>query len=194
MEYTQPRSHRDDMVEIRKALEMELNFVEESKNALRAKENFKNQSWIYIPDVYKNLTSRRILTMEYVHGIKGNDPERMKKEGFSLKEVATKLFGAIAEQTFTHGFLHADMHGGNFFVRKNPFNLNETQIVLLDHGLYNNMSDDFRIHYCKFWKALILRDNDYIKEYCDKYQIQDPDFYSGMILMQGFDKIGPGKT
>jgi aarF domain-containing kinase len=192
LEYFHPRSHREDLEEIRETLAKELNFVEESKNALETKENFKNNSSIYIPDVEQELTSGRILTMEFIHGIKGNDIEKMKKEGISLTDVANKLFGAIAEQTFTFGFLHSDMHGGNFLVRKNPNNLSETQVVLIDHGLYNRMSEEFRIGYCKFWKALVLRDDKYIEEYCENYGIVDSNFYTSMILMQGFDKVGPG--
>eukprot|EP01080_Neovahlkampfia_damariscottae_P008901 gene8901-849_t len=190
--FLNPDSQRDDLNEIRNSIRRELNFKDEAKNAIQVKENFKNETYVYIPNMYQDLSSNRILTMEFIHGVRGNDTKRMIKEGFSLKDVATKLFTAIAEQTFSHGFLHSDMHEGNFLVRKNPNNMKETQVVLIDHGLYDILNDEFRIEYSKFWKALILRDDVFVDQYCKKYHIQDQNLYKSLILMQVFDKVGPG--
>lgn len=56
---------------------------------------------------------QRILVTEFVDGIKVNDVETLKKEGFSLSDLDTKLFLTFGEQIFQSGFVHADPHPGN---------------------------------------------------------------------------------
>ena len=56
---------------------------------------------------------QRILTTEFIHGTKISDVESLKKQGFSLADIDTKLFKAFAAQIFHTGFLHADPHPGN---------------------------------------------------------------------------------
>jgi len=58
--------------------------------------------------------------------------------------------------------VHCDPHPGNILVRKKD---NGPEIVLLDHGLYRELKDEFRLNYCKLWKALVLRDTKNIEKY-----------------------------
>lgn len=66
-------------------------------------------------------------------------------------------------QIFEFGFVHADPHGGNVFVRKEN---GEPKIILLDHGLYRTLDHDFKINYCNFWKGIITQDKDLIMKTC----------------------------
>jgi len=65
-----------------------------------------------------------------------------------------------------HGFLHSDPHPGNIMVNKMPDG--SPQIILLDHGLYRELTEEFRESYSGLWKSLILRDTEKIKYYSKK--------------------------
>lgn len=83
-----------------------------------------------------------------------------------------------------------DPHPANVFVRRVPNSkVVKPQVVLLDHALYQEVSDEFRIKYCKFWRAVVLKDKEYIKEYCDSYGIKHYDLYASLILLDLFDNI-----
>jgi aarF domain-containing kinase len=81
--------------------------------------------------------------MEYIDGVKINEPEKIKEMGFDTKQVGTSLIKIFADMIFKHGFVHCDAHPGNILVRRKPINrnnpTNDYQIVLLDHGLYRTL-------------------------------------------------------
>jgi predicted unusual protein kinase regulating ubiquinone biosynthesis (AarF/ABC1/UbiB family) len=92
-------------------LQEELDFINEAQNAKTAAKNFSHRKDVYVPYVYDKYLSKRVLIMEYIHGVKVTDVEKIKKMGFSNRDVAVILFEAMAEQIFSHGFLHGDPHG-----------------------------------------------------------------------------------
>ena len=69
---------------------------------------------------------------------------------------------------FLHGFVHCDAHPGNIMVRPNPDDHKNPQIVLLDHGFYCTLKDDFRKDFCRLWYALNTFDYVTVKEVSDK--------------------------
>ena len=66
---------------------------------------------------------------------------------------------------FTDGFLHADPHQGNLYVRKDPQS-NRDQLVILDHGLYRKLDQDFRYNYAKVWMSLLFADMKALEKNC----------------------------
>ncbi|CAJ0917895.1 15156_t:CDS:2 [Entrophospora sp. SA101] len=115
-----------------------------------------------IPKIYWDLTTKRILTMEFIHGVKINDIDGLKKIGADPNWVRNILLEIFAEMIFCHGVIHCDPHPGNALVTISP-KTKKPQIVLLDHGLYRELSDDFRKTYCDLWKALVLNDSNALK-------------------------------
>lgn len=69
-----------------------------------------------------------------------------------------KLIRAFSDQIFLTGFVHCDPHPGNILIRPHPNNPNDFQLVILDHGLCLELSNNFRRQYSKFWKYMFLRD------------------------------------
>ena len=80
-----------------------------------------------------------------------------------IKRQKQHLFQQIPHPVFlsANRFVHCDPHPGNVLVQRDE--KNQLKIVLLDHGLYQSLTDDFRIDYCKLWLALINGDVDSIK-------------------------------
>lgn len=168
---------------MRNVLSKELNFKLEGLNAERAAKNISNSEDAYVPKVYWDLTSPRVLTMEFIHGIKITDKEKILKEGFNPSEILTKMMNVLGEQVFVHGFFHADPHPGNIFVRRHP-KTNRSQIVLLDHGLYSTLPEKFRILWCKMYRALVLHDLEEFKQLSEQIGIKNWEILGMMILFR----------
>ena len=108
--------------------------------------------------------------MEFIDGYRISDVEGMKKAGIDIKDTDAKLVTMFAEQIFHTGFVHADPHHGNIFVRKVPNK--GTEIVLIDHGLYDFINETDRRNLCKLWKAIILKDEPNMKLYSTLLNVQ----------------------
>ncbi|HEB68691.1 MAG TPA: AarF/ABC1/UbiB kinase family protein, partial [Desulfobulbus sp.] len=85
-------------------------------NIQRFARQFEGNTDIHVPLVYPQLSSERILVLEYVDGIKASDLESLRKEGRDLKLIAERGANLVMEQIFVHGFFHADPHPGNILV------------------------------------------------------------------------------
>ncbi|KAL4652445.1 hypothetical protein ACB092_01G233400 [Castanea dentata] len=75
----------------------------------------------------------------------------------------------FAEMIFVHGFIHGDPHPGNILV--SPEGRNGFCLVLLDHGIYRQLDEGFRIDYCELWKALILLDTNKIQQLGERFGV-----------------------
>jgi aarF domain-containing kinase len=84
---------------------------------------------------------------------------------FELHQVAQELVEIFAEMVFCHGYVHGDPHPGNILVHKHPGRKSPNfDIVLLDHGLYRDFDESFRLSYCRLWRAIVLLDSDELQE------------------------------
>nr|XP_018899359.1 PREDICTED: uncharacterized aarF domain-containing protein kinase 5 [Bemisia tabaci] len=162
------------MNELHGALESELDFLNEGRNAERCAKELAHLPFVYVPEVLWNLSSTRVLTMEFVDGIKISDKESLLKESFSLADIDWKLFQAFAEQIFQTGFVHADPHAGNVLVRKGRDH--KAQLVLLDHGLYVNVPEETRKSLCNLWKSIVLSDHNGMKTYSAQLGIEENNY------------------
>ncbi|MGE5380918.1 MAG: ABC1 kinase family protein [Methylocystaceae bacterium] len=102
--------------EFASALLGELDYAQEGENAETFYNNFKNNTGVIIPRVYWEYTAPRVLTMQYVSGIKVSNMAALQKSGYDLKKVATNMVEALFSQYYDHGFFHADPHPGNLAV------------------------------------------------------------------------------
>ena len=182
--------------ELETGLLSELDFRHEAKNAKIAYEHMQNsgRTDVYIPQTISQLTSQRVLTMEFIeNACNANNVKAIKEMGFDIADISERIMSACSEQLFIHGFIQADPHPSNIFVRKDPSNPSKPQIVLLDHGLYKKFTDEFRVGYAKFWRGVVLGDEKEMKEYCDSLGIADHQLYASMLMMQSFDSLGDPK-
>lgn len=135
--------------EVSHNIPLELDFINEGHNAELIAANFASRSDIIVPRIYWEYTTRRVLVMEYLEGIKITDVEALEAAGIDLQAVAQLVTDAYCEQLFLHGMFHADPHPGNLFVRPGP------QLVMLDFGLCRKLDDQFRLGYAKLVNAMI---------------------------------------
>lgn len=109
-------------------LHRETDYVHEAQCMERMARNFEGQEDLLFPKVVHELTTKDILTMTFMEGIKITEVEEMERRGIDRRKVATRLVQSFYEQLFVHRFFHADPHPGNFFVQPGP------KIVYLDFG------------------------------------------------------------
>jgi predicted unusual protein kinase regulating ubiquinone biosynthesis (AarF/ABC1/UbiB family) len=98
----------------------ELSYHHEAHNATRFAHMFKDDMGVYIPEVYYEHSTDRVLTMEDVTTVKITDFEAIDRAGISRKEVANRLMDTYMVQIFDEYFFHADPHPGNLFVYPLP--------------------------------------------------------------------------
>ncbi len=106
--------------EFARVLVQELDYVQEARNAATFRKNFAGVQGIHIPEPVNEHTSRRVLVMERISGVKINDLKTLEALGVSRVELAARLNNCYLKQFFVDGFFHADPHPGNLFVRLDP--------------------------------------------------------------------------
>jgi predicted unusual protein kinase regulating ubiquinone biosynthesis (AarF/ABC1/UbiB family) len=108
------------MEEFAKTLWEELDYRAEADNAERFAEMYANDQRVYIPAIYRQHCTDRVIVMENVEAPKITDLAAMKAAGIDPGEVAEALLDVYFDQVFREGFFHADPHPGNLFVRPRP--------------------------------------------------------------------------
>ena len=121
--------------EFARTLERELDFTLEAANMERVAAQFVNDRTIYIPKVYSEYSGARVLTMEFIDGIKVSDLEKLREAGMDLKVITARGADFVMKQVFEFGFFHADPHPGNIFV------LPENVICPIDFGMTGSVDE-----------------------------------------------------
>jgi ubiquinone biosynthesis protein len=98
------------------SLSREIDFTIELTNIQHFSRLLADNPNIYVPEVFPELSTERILVMERIHGIKASDVGRLRKKGYDLTLIAERGARLMMEQIFSHGFFHADPHPGNLFI------------------------------------------------------------------------------
>lgn len=138
--------------EMRQTIPKELDFINEGHNAERVAKDFAHVDDVVVPNIYWEYSSRRVLTMEYIDGVKVTDSEALERMGVNKSDVAKILVHCFAEMIARHGFFHADPHPGNLMVLPGP------KLVLLDFGQAKDLGPEFRETLIRFTKTLLSGD------------------------------------
>lgn len=111
------------------AIRKELDFRIEAMHIRHFASNFKNDPTVYIPQVFESHSARRVLTTEFINGIKISRIDDLLHAGADPREIARRGAVAVLRQIFVHGFFHADPHAGNILIKENNV------ICFLDLGM-----------------------------------------------------------
>jgi ubiquinone biosynthesis protein len=115
--------------EFARTLEKEIDYHIEATNMERIARQFLGVPYIYIPAVFREMTTTRVLTSELVEGIKISRIEKLEAAGLDKKLITARTVELVLKQAFDNGFFHADPHPGNIFV------LPDNVICLVDFGM-----------------------------------------------------------
>ena len=115
--------------EFARTLEREIDYKIEATNMERCARHFLHDPHVYIPKVYREATTPRVLTAEFVDGIKISDIDALEAAGLNRIEITARGADLVLKQVFEYGFFHADPHPGNIF------GLPDNVICLIDFGM-----------------------------------------------------------
>lgn len=138
--------------EFSKIVHKELDYFIEARQAEQFHKNFSNDPRIVVPKVLWNYTTGRILTLEFVEGIKISRVQEIRRAGIDTKAVATLLVESYMKQILQHRFFHGDPHPGNLFVQPGP------RLVFVDFGLMQQIDTGVHRGMEKMMIAIIDRD------------------------------------
>ncbi|MEW6263408.1 MAG: AarF/ABC1/UbiB kinase family protein [Thermodesulfobacteriota bacterium] len=138
--------------EFGQSLENEMDFSIEAANMERFAALYREDPNVYIPKVFREFTTPRVLTMEYVEGLRAGALDRLRQEGHDLRRIADLGARMVLEQTLVFGFFHADPHPGNLMVLPGP------AVCLLDMGMVGRLDRRTREDIVDLLLGLVERD------------------------------------
>lgn len=140
--------------EFSRTIRKEMNFTLEASNTMKFRNMFKDNPHVYIPDVYWEFTSKRVLTLERIKGIKIDNVDKLKNEGIDPARIAHILGETFLRMVMVEGFFHGDFHAGNIFV------LGPEEIALVDFGITGRITDELKESLATMFIGLATQDYD----------------------------------
>jgi ubiquinone biosynthesis protein len=126
------------MDEFSRVIRQEINYIHEAQNADKFYKNFAGSTAVRIPKVYWKYTTKRVLTLEFLEGIRISDIMLIEAAGLNRKNISVKFSNAYLKMIFEDGFYHADPHPGNILVSP------EERIIFLDFGMAGYIDSNLR--------------------------------------------------
>ena len=132
---------RKMMTEFSNSLLTELDYQTEGRNGERIAKQFQDNPEVVIPKIYWDYSTNKVLTMDYITGVKVNQIETLKEEGYNLKLIARRITDSMLHQILMEGFFHGDPHPGNIYI------LPGNKVAYIDFGMIGRISEDTKFHF-----------------------------------------------
>ncbi len=148
----------------------ELDYVHEAHMAQRFRADIGQMPGIYVPQVYSELSSRRVLTTEFIHGIKISDKEQLEAAAIDIPRLLRRGVRTNLQQLLDNGFFHADPHPGNLLVRPE-----DGTLVFLDFGMMGIVSPEDKRSIVELFVDVINGRPDNLRENLIRLNFLHPD-------------------
>lgn len=133
----QPVNFNEVINEMWEVAQQEMDFLLEAQNMLEFERLNKDVAYIKCPKVYTNISTQKMLVMEYIDGIPIDHKDELIKLGYDINEIGIKLAENYSKQILEDSFFHADPHPGNIWIK-------DGKIVWLDFGMIGRISENDR--------------------------------------------------
>lgn len=130
----------------------ELDLLHEAANASRLREDLKDVKGFYVPQIYWQFSTPKILVLEWLDGISFSNKTAIQNTTFDKRQIAQNLVISYFNQVYVHGFFHADMHPGNLFLLKNG------DIGVVDFGIMGKIDKKTRLAVAEILIGFLNRD------------------------------------
>lgn len=134
----------------------ELNLTSEASNGSQLKQNFLDSDDLYIPHIYQQYSTAKVMVMERIDGIPVADVEAIIAQGSDLKKLAERGVRLFFTQVFRDSFFHADMHPGNIFIAKE--NPEDPKYIGIDFGIIGTLNSEDKRYLAENFVAFFNRD------------------------------------
>ncbi len=142
--------------EFQRTIRRELDFRREARHIQEFARQFAGNPAVHIPRVYPEYSSRRVLTMEFIEGIKLADTQRLAAAGIDLEQVARRGAEMYLSMIFAHGYYHADPHPGNLVLMEGNV------IGLLDFGMVGRIDERLQEDLAEMLLAVASQDAEHL--------------------------------
>lgn len=192
-------------------LRRELDFVEEAQNAektakfVRAEPRLADK--VYIPKVYPEYSTKKVMTAEWIDGVRLSDRPAIRAlmgesefNSFSfptspsyttskplkggLKAIMQPMVELFSAQMFNWGWVHCDPHPGNVIIREHPSRPGHPQLVLIDHGLYVAVEEGFKRQWVTLWRGMLAGDFGEVESVTKAWGMGAPELLASATLMK----------
>ncbi|MBO0962198.1 AarF/ABC1/UbiB kinase family protein [Neobacillus sp. MM2021_6] len=148
--------------EFEEVITEELDYLKEAKNLESFQESFRDFPGVTTPRVYGELTTSKVLVMEFIEGVKINELEKLEGASINKKKLASILYLSYLKQLMEDGFFHADPHPGNLLVKQ------DGTIAYIDFGMVGTISNVMKENIVKLAMSIYLKDGSGIVEAFDE--------------------------
>jgi ubiquinone biosynthesis protein len=129
-----------------------MDFKREARNAEQFRENFKDEAYLHVPKIYWEYTTRRILVLERLEGIKIDDIQALEAAGYDRHELASRCADFVLKEVMLDGYFHADPHPGNLMI------LPGGVIGVIDFGTMGRLDERDRANLARLFINLVTMD------------------------------------
>jgi len=158
-----------------RTIRRELDFLAEAQAMERFGRNFKDDPTRKIPRVHWDFTSARVLTADWVDGVKVTNVTDLEARGYDRREVARNGAHAILKEVFEHRLFHADPHPGNFFVIEN------NAIATVDFGIVGRLDDETAEQLGLLLSSILDRDAEGVLQVFRNLNLLENDVDEGLL-------------
>ncbi len=151
----------------KRSMSKELNYNNEARNISRFRETYKNYKNFYIPKVYRNISTDKVMVMEFVEGCRFTDIKQIRNWGLNVKKIVEEGFKIYLTQIFEFGYFHADPHPGNVLIRKDGV------ICLLDFGMVGQLMQKDKFAFANVFVGMAREDAKMMASNLRKLAIED---------------------
>lgn len=137
-------------------MQEELDFRQEAQHIETIAANFAGNSQVLFPKVIHELSAQRVLTTEFMEGVKISDLEKLTEHNIDRQALAERVVAAYCQMIFTDGIYHADPHPGNILVQM------DGSIVFVDFGAVAKLSAEMKAGILQLFQGILKRDNEQI--------------------------------
>jgi predicted unusual protein kinase regulating ubiquinone biosynthesis (AarF/ABC1/UbiB family) len=130
----------------------EMDYTIESSNLKQIKHDMKKSNKVVIPAVFDDYSSKNVLTMEYLPGIKITNVEALDEQGIDRQQLVIDVHKVFFTMLLRYSLFHADPHPGNISVT------NDGKIILYDYGMVGRLDNETRLQLIRLYLALVEKD------------------------------------
>lgn len=157
----------DVIVAFERAMSKELSYLNEARNIEQFRNYYKDNNDFYVPRVFKQLTTDRVMIIERISGCKITDLAQMEEWGIDPHEIAKLGMNVYLTQIFEHGYFHADPHPGNVMIRP------DGTICLIDFGMVGSLMEEDKINFAGVFISMAQKDARSMGMYLRRLSVDD---------------------
>ncbi|HJO32471.1 MAG TPA: AarF/ABC1/UbiB kinase family protein [Nitrosopumilus sp.] len=158
----------------------EMDYTIESKNLKKIKNNMKNQDNVIVPSVFDEYSSKNVLTMEYLPGIKVTNVDALEKKGIDREKLVIDVHKVFFTMLLKHSIFHADPHPGNISVT------DDGKLILYDYGMVGRINNEIRFKLIRLYLALVEKNPSRVVNAMNELGMLTPG-YNRMVIEKGIE-------